>query len=356
MKKLLLVVSLIVSAAMLYAGGAKEGAAAGKSAPTQKAKDGELPKGQWTIGLSNSYYGNTWRKQMVESFESVANEAKQKGLIKGFDVMNGDGTVNAQIAQINTFIIKKVDAIAICAASLTALNSVIEKAHNAGIKVIAFDSIVSSPYAYTMDYDWATFGKTSATYVAEQLKGKGNVIIVRGVSGAAPDQGIYAGIMDTLKAYPNIKVAATVNGEASAAKAQEELLRVLPSLPEIDAVITHGGGDAPGVVSAFEQAHKKTPIIIGDNSAEFINWWTGQPKTYETMSLGSTPGCGGAAFWTALNVLNGVDVPKKMMLETFVVTKDNLKDYANLKPGTIVSPVFTNDYVIEKLIKPARGK
>lgn len=317
--------------------------------------DGELPKGKWTIGLSNSYYGNTWRKQMVEAFESVAKDAKAKGLIKDYEIQNGDGTVNAQIAQINTFILKKVDAIVICAASLTALNSVIDKAHKAGIKVIAFDSIVSSPNAYTMDYDWATFGKTSAGYVVNKLKGKGNVIIVRGVSGAAPDQGIFAGIMETLKSSPEMKVVASVNGEASATKTQEELLRILPSLPEIDAVITHGGGDAPGVVSAFEQARKKTPIIIGDNSSEFINWWMTQ-KDYETMSLGSTPGCGGAAFWTALNVLNGVNVPKKMMLETFVVTKDNLKDYANLKPGTIVSPVFTNDYVIEKLIKPARGK
>ncbi len=346
MKKAWLV--LFAVATLMLSGGGAIAAAKGIA-------DGDLPQGKWVIGLSNSYYGNTWRKQMVESFESVAKEAVSKGLIKGFEVMNGDGTVNAQIAQINTFIMKKVDAIVICAASLTALNSAIEKAHKAGIKVIAFDSIVSNPNAFTMDYDWAKFGKTSAGYVVDKLKGKGNVIIVRGVSGAAPDQGIYAGIMDTLKAAPDIKVVATVNGEASATKAQEELLRVLPSLPEVDAVITHGGGDAPGVVSAFEQAHKKMPIIIGDNSAEFINWWISQ-KGYETMSLGSTPGCGGAAFWTALNVLNGINVPKKMMLETFVVTKDNLKDYSNLKPGTIVSPVFTNEYVLEKLIKPARAR
>ena len=34
------------------------------------------------IALSNSYYGNTWRHQMVESFEEAAKQAKQDGKIQ----------------------------------------------------------------------------------------------------------------------------------------------------------------------------------------------------------------------------------------------------------------------------------
>ncbi len=105
------------------------------------------------IALSNSFYGNSWRKQMVDTMQEAAKDAKAKGLISDFVVANGDGTENTQIQQMSSLILQKVDAIVINAASLTGLNGVIAKAHQKGIKVIAFDSIVSSPFAYKIEYD-----------------------------------------------------------------------------------------------------------------------------------------------------------------------------------------------------------
>lgn len=313
----------------------------------------ELKKGDYVIGLSNSYFGNTWRKQMVDAFTNAAEAAKEAGYIADYEIQNGDSTVNAQIAQINSFILSGVDAICICAASPTALNSTIQKALDAGITVVAFDSIVDLAGVYTMDYPWAQIGKDSTDYVAEKLGGKGNVIVVRGVSGAAPDQGIYSGIEEAMKDYPDLNIVAEVIGEASATKTQEELIKILPSLPEVDAVITHCGGDAIGAVNAFEQSGREMPIIIGDNTGEFIQWW-GTQDGYETLSQGSTPGCGGAALWTALAVLNGYDVPEEMMLGVPQITVDNFDEYKDLEVGSFVSPDFTFDYVKEEIIDAAK--
>src|SRR4051794_3587786 len=80
------------------------------------------------IALSNAYYGNTWRHQMVEAFEASAKEAKAAGKIADYIVLNGDGTVAQQNSQIAELILKGVDAIAVDAASETAVNGVIEKA------------------------------------------------------------------------------------------------------------------------------------------------------------------------------------------------------------------------------------
>ena len=204
-----------------------------------------------------------------------------------------------------------------------------------------------------MDYPWQQIGKDSVEFVAEKLGGKGNVVVVRGVSGAAPDQGIYAGITEAIKNYPDLKIVQEVIGEASATKTQEELTKVLPSLPDVDAVITHCGGDAIGAVNAFEQSGRETPIIIGDNTAEFINWWMSKDG-YETLSQGSTPGCGAAAFWTALDILNGYDVPEEMMIAVPHITVDNLSEYEGMSAGTVVSPDFTNEYVIENIIDAAK--
>jgi len=63
------------------------------------------------IALSNAYYGNTWRHQMVEAFESAAKQAKSEGKIADYIVMNGDGSVAQQNSQIGELILKKVDVL-----------------------------------------------------------------------------------------------------------------------------------------------------------------------------------------------------------------------------------------------------
>lgn len=326
-----------------------------KSEVTAQAGNTEIPKGKWVIGLSNSYYGNTWRKQMVDSFEAVAKKAKEDGYIADYEIQNGDGTVNAQIAQINSFILKGVDAICINAASPTALNNVIDKAVKAGIKVIAFDSIVTNESAYTMDYDFEKYGEECGQYISDKLGGKGNIVMVRGVSGSAPDQKMYEGFMKIANANPGLKIVANVAGEASATKAQEEFAKILPSLPKIDATFNQGG-DSYGIAQAFEQAGIEAPIIVGDNSSEFDSWWIKQrdEKSYDTIGMRAAPSCGSAAFWTSLNILNGNDVPKKMMLKLVTLYNKDLDQYKDMKPGTIVAPEFTNDFVVKEIIEPAR--
>ncbi len=314
--------------------------------------DYALEKGDYVIGLSNSFYGNTWRKQMVESFTEAAEEAKKAGYIADFEIQNGDGTVNTQIAQINSFILEGVDAICINAASSTALNDVIQQAMKQGIKIIAFDSIIDLDGAYTMDYDWVSMGEKKTQFVMDKIGGKGNVLIVRGPSGAAPDEGIYEGITNVLNKYPDVKIAAEVLGEADATVTQEGILNIISSLPEIDAVITHCGADSMGVVNAFKSMGKDVPLTIGDNTAEFIKWWDAQSKDgYETLSVNSTPSCGAGALWTAVAVLNGKSVPQNMYLPFIYINQNEIATYSDLQAGEIASPYMTYDYVVDNIFK-----
>jgi ribose transport system substrate-binding protein len=59
------------------------------------------------IALSNAYYGNTWRHQMVEAFEAAAKQAKSEGKIADYIVMNGDGSVAQQNSQLGELILKR---------------------------------------------------------------------------------------------------------------------------------------------------------------------------------------------------------------------------------------------------------
>jgi len=309
------------------------------------------------IALSNAYYGNTWRHQMVDAFEAAAKQAKADGKITDYIILNGDGSVAQQNSQLAELILKKVDAIAVDAASETALNGVIEKACKAGIKIVSFDSVASAPCNYQLNFDFTGYKKEQAEWVMRKLGGKGNVIVVRGVKGSAPDHDMFEAQDAVLKANPDVKVVATVYGQATASVAQSAVANVLPSLPHVDAVLGQGGSDDIGIAQAFDQYGgdyaDKMPVIEGGGSSNFIQWWTQQHEKngYTTISMNTTPGISGAAFWLAYKLVKGAQPPKLMIMPVATVTQDNLKDYADLPAGVIVSPSYSEDWVEKNLLK-----
>lgn len=307
------------------------------------------------VALSNSFYGNIWRHQMVDAFVAAAEKAKSEGLIGDYIVLNGDGSVPQQAAQMSDLILRHPDVITINAASETALNGVIQKACAAGIKVIAFDSLASAPCATKVDFDFKTYPTEIAEWVAKQLGGKGNILFVRGVKGSAPDEQSFGAQMEVFKKYPDIKIVGELFGQASISISQQAIANALPSLPHIDAVMAAGEGDF-GAVQAFRQFGgpyaEKMPIIPGGNSSNFMKWWAEEnaKNQYTTISANTTPGIGGAVLWLAVEALSGKTLPAHMVMPVAKVTQDELSKYADLKPGELVSPSYSREWVDANLL------
>ena len=308
------------------------------------------------IALSNAYYGNTWRHQMVEAFEAAAKQAKSEGKIADYIVMNGDGSVAQQNSQLGELILKKVDVLLVDAASETAVNGVIEKACKAGIIVISFDSIANAPCNYQLNFDFKGYKAQQAEAVFKMLNGKGNVIQVRGVKGSAPDNDMYNAQVSVLQKNPDIKVVATVYGQATASVAQSAIANVLPSLPHVDAVLGQGGSDDVGIAQAFTQYGggyvNHMPIIEGGGGTDFVKWWADENKKngYQTVSMNTTPGIGGAALWLGVSLLEGAKAPKMMIMPVATVDASNLEEYAKLPSGQIISPTYSLDWVKQNLL------
>jgi ribose transport system substrate-binding protein len=308
------------------------------------------------IALSNSFYGNTWRQQMVTAFEDAATAAKAEGLIGDYIVMNGDGSVVQQQAHMAELILRGVDAIAINSASETALNGVIEEACAAGILVISFDSIASAPCNYQLNFDFKGYKQTQARAVLDMIGGKGNAIVVRGVAGTAPDEAMYASQMEVLKEYPDVTVVAEVYGSATAAVAQSAIANVLPSLDKVDVVLAQGGSDDVGIAQAFVQFggpyEGKMPVIEGGGGTDFVKWWAEEnaKNGYNTVSMNTTPGISGAVLWLAAAMLGGAEAPKLMIMPVATVDASNLAEYAQLPAGMIISPSYSMEWVQENLL------
>jgi ribose transport system substrate-binding protein len=312
---------VVIATALLVTGCANSSGSTGSAAP-----------GSARIVLSNSFVGNAWRQTMVSDVEKQASAAKSKGLIKSFDVVNSNNDVAQQISQLQSLILSKPSVILLLAASPTALNGVIQQACDAGIKVVAFDASVTAPCAYKLKPDWVKFGEQTMESVAKQMNYKGNVVLVRGVSGSDVDLGMYQGWMNVLKKYPAMKKVGEVNGNWDDATTQNAVRGLLSTAPEVDGVMAYVSGY--GVAQAFLAANRKMPVIYGSNQGTFLKWWAEQKKStnYTTESSMEGPAISEAAFWLAVNLANGKDFSRNLDYPTFTITNDEVDKYAAETP------------------------
>lgn len=299
----------------------------------------------YVVALSNSFTGNNWRKTMVQAWTDAANAAVKQGIIKSYKVVNTpDNSATEQISQIQSLILEHVNAIDIDAASGTALNSVIQQACTAGIKVVVFDSLASAPCEYNLEDNVTALGTAEGEHIAQAIHGKGNVIVVRGVVGSAPELIDYDAQLAVLKKYPKIKIVATVTGQSSASVTQQVLESVLPSLPTIAGVVDDGVGD--GVYAAFKHAGLPLPALNfgcdGLSLREFA--LVNKQKGYQgdAAAIEVNPGMGTAALWEAVDLLqspslDGKTIPKTVSTPVITVTSKTLPQWIKVTPATGVA-------------------
>lgn len=308
-------------------------------------------KGDYTIALSNSYLGNSWRQTMVKAFERTAGEAKKQGLIKDFSVSNtSQNTAVEQIAQIKSLILKKPSAIVINSASPTALNPVIAEACAAGIKVVVFDSLASAECEYDVVNGFEDLGYQEAKLVSEAMGGKGNLLLLRGIVGSEPEKQTLIGEQKALTEYPNIKLVKELDGEASDATAQAAVQSALPSLPDIKGVVSNGASF--GTLKAFESAGKTLPSVAFDNGGQSLRYWKNleDSQGYQGSSVRSDPGQASAAVWVALALLNDQKVPKTTLLPIIAIDSKSLDAWIKVTPTANIATWLWTQKQTEKAI------
>ena len=102
----------------------------------------EAREGPYTVGLANSFAGNSWRSQMVAELEYAVS---QRDDIEELLITNANNDVSAQNSQISDLVASGVDILLVNAASATALNAELERAHEAGVLVVSFDGTATTP-------------------------------------------------------------------------------------------------------------------------------------------------------------------------------------------------------------------
>lgn len=333
---LLTVLALCVSFLAACGGSSGSSGSGGSSAGS-----GGQSKGPFTIGVSNGFVDSEWRTQMISDIQAANADYMKQSLTKDVIVQSADVDVPGQMQQVRNLINRGVNAIIIDPNSQTALNPVIKEAHDAGIVVITVDQAVTAPEAVNVVIDQTEWARMSMRWLAEQLKGKGNIVIINGIAGHPANEARYNGVKDVLSKYPGIKVLNVVNANWDEATGQQKMADLLASQPNIDGVWTQDGM-AQGALQAVVAANPSHwPIMVGEARAGYLQLWQQVKQkrpNFTAFGVVNPPGAGASGLRVAMQLLQG----KKLKTDALQGTPKNTL-FVPI-PGTISADNFTQQY------------
>ena len=293
----------------------------------------------YRIALSNSYIGNDWRTEMIQAAKAFANLEDVKPLISEFYVVSSGMDANAQIAMIDMMVASGYDAIVLSAASTTALNPAIERAHNAGIVVVSFDNTDTSPYSVKVNHDQFAFGASMAQWLVDEIGGKGDVFMITGVAGTEVDNGRTGGAKAVFEKYPDIKILGEQPGMWANGPAQAAMATALGAFPKIDGVWCQGGDF--GVLKAYQDAGRPFVPVGGEAENGFRRM--AAEMDIPVTSVGQSPSLSAVALKVALDILmEGAEMPEYINIPPPTATSPDIvdgRDYFSNLPDTFFSAI-----------------
>lgn len=243
-------------------------------------------------------------------------------------VVDAGGDAAKQLQQVETFISQKVDAIIMQPQEQEACSPAIDKAKAAGIPIINCNSLtITEPDAYVGSND-SESAEIAMTYIAEQLGGKGNVLMMHGHPGQTAEVKRTEGAMDILAQNPDM----TLLDEQTADWDRAETMTLMENWiqaygDQINAVFCQNDEMALGALNALVQAGKKDNVLVVgvdaiDDALQSVKDGKMDATVYQDCK-GQAEG----AIEAAYKLAKGESVEKEILIPFILVTTENVDEY-----------------------------
>jgi ribose transport system substrate-binding protein len=306
---------------ILLAVGAVTVAVAATAGQASKSQDG------YTLGLSNTLVGNGWREGQLCAFKA---QALASGKVDSLRIAHRATDTAGQISDVRAMISAGVDAIVINPSSATALKPVAAQARARGIEVVFIDQYVNAPGVYNASNDQVAYGRLGALWLFQKMRGRGNVVEMRGIAGVPADTDRHKGFQQALKRYPNIRVVKSVFTGWQFAPGAKQMLDILNSGTQVHGVWTSGIDYT--VVDAFRTAGKPYVPIVGADNYGFVRQLKSRFPRFQGAAVTNPSSIGGVGAAQAIRLLDNQRVPKWIKLSPDVWTwpqdKASINKYA----------------------------
>ena len=251
-------------------------------------------------------------------------------------VLDAGGDVARQIGQIENLIQQEVDAIIIWPTNGEAVIPAVRKAKKAGIPVIVTNSnIAEQGFDFISSFSGPnniTQGARAAEIMCDKFKDLGiadaaQVVHITGQPGYTTAIERAKGFEDRLpEICPDVTVVDTQPGDWNREKAQKVMEAFLTKYDDIDGVYAGDDNMGVGALNAAKAAGREGIIFVGATNFS-VGFEAMERGEYWGSIYQSPVDDAEAALQTAIDVLDGEDVPFLNYFDTPKITQDNMGDF-----------------------------
>ena len=283
---------------------------------------------EFVIGVAQSQLIDQWQ---IDINNEIRDESKEHENIEVIytDAVSSD---EKQISDINKLMDFGIDLLIISptnSKSKIITEKIVEVYKE--IPVIVLDREVEG-YGYTLyiGQDNLMVGKQTGEYISDILgKNGGKVVEVKGSYDSNSSTEMSLGLRNELEYDDNIEIISEINGEWNRDIAEDKMYDIFNAYNKIDVVFAHSDSMALGAYNAYKNFGYSYPvkfISIGGLQGE-----KGGLDLVEKNIFSSTIICptgGKEAIQYAVDILNEQSgIPKKVILRSKKITKDNFQEY-----------------------------
>ena len=279
------------------------------------------------VGGSFGDLGNPFFFTMAKGVESAAKKIDPNARVT---VLSAGYDLNTQVGQIENFIASGVDIIILGAADTQGVGPVVKKAKAAGIIVVAEDVNADGGVDATITSNNFQAGEQGGQYIADRLKGKGNVVIVNGPPVSAVIDRVN-GAKKVFAKFPGIKILSDgQNAGGNREGGLAVMTDLLTAFPKIDAVFAINDPTGIGCDLAIKQAKRqKDMFVVGvDGAPDAQVALADKSSTFAASSSQDPFTMAVKGVQIAYGVMQG-KAPKQplVLIPVALITRDNLASY-----------------------------
>jgi ribose transport system substrate-binding protein len=279
-----------------------------------------------SVALTVGDLGNVFFVQIAHGAEA---QAKKYNPAVTFTAQSSNYDVNIQSNQMDNFIASGVNLIVLNAADSKGIAPAVIRAKAAGIVVVAVDVGAEGGVDATITSNNKQAGALDGKYVADRLKGKGQVVIVNGPPVTSIMDRV-AGFRDVMKKNPDIKI---LSQDQNAGGSRDGGLRVMTDLltafPKIDAVFAINDPTAIGCDLAAKQAERKGFFIVSIDGSPDVVPFLKDPNSLIAATAAQDPyTMAEKAVEIGYNIMNGKKPKQQLtLIPVEFITKQNVNQY-----------------------------
>lgn len=287
-------------------------------------RTGSKTKKGFTIGVTfmtlNSPFFEAMKRGLEEEAESL-----------GVTVVVNDAQLNAasQISSVENLIAQKVDAILLNAVDSAAIVPAVEVANAAKIPVICLDVMTQGGEVESfIASNNRSAGLMGGEFVARRFNGNAKVVILDGPP-ISSFQDRASGFSEAFSKYSEIQIVQHVNAVENSitafVNAADNLLSAYPDLDAVVAVNDYGAMAVEAAVQSADKQFKVTAVGI-DGMPDAVNAILN--GNIVIGSVAQQPAeMGRLGVRTAVDILNGKQVPPTIDVPLKMLSKDNAQGF-----------------------------